>query len=421
MVQTDEAQAHTSMASKTIAILATLDTKAAEAALVRDQIVRRGHEALVIDVGTTGKAPLKPDISLYELARGDGALVSTFEGADRGAAVEAMSRLAADKLRELHRDGRFDGVIGLGGSGGTSICCAAMRVLPLGVPKLMVSTVAGGDVSGYVGEKDIVMTPAIVDLAGLNRISRGVLTRAAAAICGMAETDAPRSEEDKPLIVASMFGNTTRCVQRAKEEMECAGYEVIVFHATGSGGRTLESLVEAGMIAGVLDITTTELADELCGGVMSAGPERLMSAARRGVPAVVVPGCLDMVNFWGPDTVPQQYRERRLYPHNPNVTLMRTNVEENRELGRRLAERVNQSRGPVTVLLPLGGLSMIDSAGGTFWWPEADRALFDAIRENLRRDIPVIETNQNINEPAFADRCAAELTKQLTAKLGGSR
>jgi uncharacterized protein (UPF0261 family) len=263
------------------------------------------------------------------------------------------------------------------------------------------------------------MMPAIVDLAGLNRISRGVLARAAGAICGMVETEAPTSEQDKPLIVASMFGNTTKCVGCAKEKLESAGYEVLVFHATGSGGRTMESLVDSGMIAGVLDITTTELADELCGGVMSAGPERLLAAARHGVPAVVVPGCLDMVNFWAPDTVPAQYRGRRFYQHNPNVTLMRTNVEDNRELGRRLAERVNLSRGKVTVVLPLGGLSMIDSPGGAFWWPEADQALFDAIRGNVRREIEVIEMKENINDAAFADRCAAELIKHLPVKLGG--
>jgi uncharacterized protein (UPF0261 family) len=407
------------MASKTIAILATLDTKAAEVAFVRDQIVGRGHRALLIDVGTTYKSGMAADISLHELARADAELAAALDGGDRGAAVAAMGRLAADKLRELFREGRIEGAIGLGGSGGTSICCTAMRALPLGVPKLMVSTVAGGDVAGYVGEKDIVMMPAIVDLAGLNRISRGVLARAAGAICGMVETVAPTSGHDKPLVVASMFGNTTHCVQRAKETLESAGYEVLVFHATGSGGRTMESLVEAGMIAGVLDITTTELADELCGGVMSAGPERLLAAARRGVPAVIAPGCLDMVNFWGPDTVPPQYRERRLYQHNPNVTLMRTNVEENRELGRRLAERVNESRGTVTVLLPLGGLSMIDSPGGPFWWPEADRALFDCIRANLRREIAVVELEENINEPAFADRCAAELIKHLPVEFGG--
>ncbi len=331
------------MASKTIAILATLDTKAAEAAFVRDEITVRGQRAIMIDVGTTGKSQVAADISLHELAVGNSAVLA---GADRGAAVQAMAQAAADKLRELHLQKRIDGVIGLGGSGGTSICCSAMRALPLGVPKLMVSTVAGGDVSGYVGEKDILMVPAIVDLAGLNRISRGVLARAVGAICGMVETDPPTSSDDKPLIAASMFGNTTRCVQQAQEKLEPAGYEVLVFHATGSGGRTMESLIDAGMITGVLDITTTELADELCGGVMSAGPERLLAAARRGVPAVVVPGCLDMVNFWAPESVPPKYRERRFYQHNPNVTLMRTNVEENRELGRRAGRACKSEPSP---------------------------------------------------------------------------
>ncbi len=406
------------MASKTIAILATLDTKSTEAAFVRDEIMARGQRALMIDVGTTGDSSVTADVALRELAVGISAVLA---GADRGAAVGAMAQAAAGKLRELHLQKRIDGVIGLGGSGGTSICCSAMRSLPLGVPKLMVSTVAGGDVSGYVGEKDILMAPAIVDLAGLNRISRGVLARAVGAICGMVEAEPPTSSDDKPLIAASMFGNTTRCVQQAQNKLEQAGYEVLVFHATGSGGRTMESLIDAGMIAGVLDITTTELADELCGGVMIAGPERLLAAARRGVPAVVAPGCLDMVNFWAPETVPVQYRERRFYQHNPNVTLMRTNVDENRALGRRLAERVNQSSGPVTVLLPVGGLSMIDAVGGPFWWPEADRALFDAIREYLRRDVVVVEMDENINDAAFADRAAEELIKHLVVAQGSSR
>jgi uncharacterized protein (UPF0261 family) len=257
------------------------------------------------------------------------------------------------------------------------------------------------------------MIPSIVDVAGINRVSRGVFARAAGAICGMVETEAPRGE-DRPLLVASMFGNTTPAVERAKAILERAGYEVLVFHATGTGGRAMESLVEAGLIAGVFDLTTTEWADELVGGVFSAGPTRLEAAARRGVPAIVVPGCLDMVNFAAPPTVPAQFKDRTFYPHGPNVTLMRTNVEENRRLGDLFADKLNASSGPVTVLLPLRGVSMIDAPGGAFWWPEADAAFRTALRARLRAEIPVIEMDCNINDAAFAERCAQCLLENLS-------
>lgn len=390
--------------AKTIALLGALDTKGAEYGFVKRCIEQRGHRTLVIDVGVLEPPAIHPDISREEVARAAGADVAALRAKqDRGEAVAVMSRGAAALLPTLYAQHRFDGVLAMGGSGGTSVACAAMRALPLGVPKVMVSTVASGDVSAYVGVKDIVMIPSIVDVAGINRISREVFARAAGAICGMVEAEAPRGE-DKPLIVASMFGNTTPAVERAKAVLEQAGYEVLVFHATG--GRTMESLVEAGLIAGVLDITTTEWADELVGGVFTAGPARLEAAAKHGVPTIVVPGCLDMVNFWAPATVSAKFKDRKFYPHNPNVTLMRTNVDENRQLGRILAEKLNQSTGPVTVLLPLKGVSMIDSPGGAFWWPEADQALFDTLKSELRANIPVIEMDCNINDPAFAERCA---------------
>lgn len=402
------------MEPKTIAIAATLDTKGAECAFVREQIERRGHRALVIDVGTGGAATIAADIpreSMREFGGRDA--IESLAAADRGTAVEQMGRMAAMLVRHLFGQRRFDAVIGLGGSGGTSICTTVMKGLPIGVPKLMVSTVASGDVSAYVGEKDIVMMPAIVDLAGLNRISRRVLAQAAGAICGMVETEPPPAQEDKPLVVASMFGNTTKCVEAARRILEDAGYEVLVFHATGSGGRTMESLVESRMVAGVLDITTTELADELCGGVMSAGPSRLTAAERCGVPAVVVPGCLDMVNFWAPETVPDRYRGRKFYQHNPNVTLMRTDVEENRKLGLIMAGRLRDGNGPLTVLLPLRGLSVIGAPGGPFHWPEADQMLFTTIKQHLEPVIPVIEIDANINDEVFARRCAEALLENI--------
>jgi len=399
--------------AKTIALLGALDTKGAEYGFVKDCLEARGHQALVIDVGVLGPPAIPPDVTREEIARAAGADLAALRAQrDRGEAVAVMSRGAARLLPQLHAQRRFDGVLALGGSGGTSVACAAMRALPLGVPKVMVSTVASGEVSGYVGVTDIVMIPSIVDVAGLNRISREVFARAAGAICGMVETEVPRGQ-DKPLLVASMFGNTTPAVERAKAILEGAGYEVLVFHATGTGGRTMESLVESGLIAGVLDITTTEWADELVGGVFTAGPTRLEAAARRGVPAIVVPGCLDMVNFRAPATVPVQFKDRKLYPHNPNVTLMRTNVEENRRLGDIFAEKLNASTGPVTVLLPLQGLSMIDAPGGPFWWPEADAAFVAALKAGLRPGIPVIEMDCNVNDPPFAERCARCLLENL--------
>lgn len=398
---------------KTIALLGALDTKGAEYEFVKQCIEQRGHRTLIIDVGVLDAPSLKPDITREEVAQSGGADFTEMQSKrDRGEALAVMSRGVVTLVPKLYAEQRFDGILAMGGTGGTSVACAAMRALPLGVPKVMVSTVAGGDVSGYIGVKDIVMIPSIVDVAGLNRISRQVFARAAGAICGMIEAEIPQAQ-DKPLIAASMFGNTTRAVDCAKAILEKHGYEVLVFHCTGAGGRTMESLVEAGLIAGVLDITTTEWADELVGGVLTAGPTRLEAAARTGVPAIVVPGCLDMVNFWAPATVPEKFKDRKFYPHNPNVTLMRTNVEDNCRLGKVLADKLNLSRGPVTVLLPRKGLSMIDAPDGPFWWPEADAALFEELKKNLRKDIKVVELGCSINDPEFAACCAETLLAHL--------
>jgi len=400
---------------KNIILLGALDTKGADYAFLKECIVARGCSTLLVDVGVLGAPTIAPDIAAADVAAAAGQDLAALRArGDRGAAVGAMARGATMILTQLHAEGRLDGVIALGGTGGTAVACAAMRGLPLGVPKVMVTTVAGGDVSGYVGVSDITMMPSITDVAGINRISRGVFARAAGAVCGMADTHVPAGS-DRPLIAASMFGNTTRAVERAKATLEAEGFEMLVFHCTGTGGRMLEQLVTAGQIAGVLDITTTEWADELVGGVFTAGPDRLGAAARAGVPAIVTPACLDMVNFWAPATVPPQFAGRTFYQHNPNVTLLRTNVAECRQLGRILAEKLNASTGPVTVLLPLRGLSMLDAPGGPFWLPDADAALFAALKEHLRKDIPLIEMDCNVNDPEFADRCAACLLAHLRA------
>ncbi|MEI8242824.1 MAG: Tm-1-like ATP-binding domain-containing protein [bacterium] len=401
--------------SKTIALLGALDTKGAEYGFVKQCLESRGLQTLLIDVGVLEPPAIRPDITREMVAEAGGAnLADLVAKKDRGAAVAAMSRGAAALLPKLYAQKKFDGVLALGGTGGTSVACGAMRALPLGVPKVMVSTVASGDVSGYVGVKDIVMIPSIVDVSGINKISREVFARAAGAIAGMVETVVPKGQ-DKPLVVASMFGNTTPAVEHAKKIIEAAGYEVLVFHCTGTGGRTMESLIEAGLVSGVLDMTTTEWADELVGGVFAAGPTRLEAAARHGVPAIVAPGCLDMVNFWAPATIPAKFADRMFYPHNPNVTLMRTTPEENQRLGEILAQKINLSTAPVTVLIPLRGVSMIDNEGKPFHWPEANQALFDSLKQHLRKDIPVIEMDCVINDPAFAARCAATLLASLPA------
>ena len=397
----------------TIAILGTLDTKGAEHAFVAEQIRARGHQTLVIDVGTLGEPTLRPDIGRAEVTASAGIDFAEMAARkDRGEAVGGMVKAAPVLLNQLALAGRIHGVISLGGGGGTAIGTAAMRALPIGFPKLMVSTLASGNIAPYLGVKDIVMFPSIVDVAGLNRISRLLLARAAGAICGMVETQPPAAS-GKPIIVASQFGNTTPCIDRARQLLEAEGFEVIVFAASGTGGRTMESLVESGMVAGVLDITTTEWADELIGGVMSAGPTRLEAAARHGAPAVVSTGCLDMVNFGPPETVPPKFKNRRFYQHNPQVTLMRTTPEENVQLGHLLAEKLNLSTGPLTVLLPLRGNSLISAPGGVFHDPKADQALFSSLKGRLRADIPVLELDCAINETVFAEACAHELLKHV--------
>jgi uncharacterized protein (UPF0261 family) len=393
----------------TIAVLGTLDTKGHEHGFVAEQIRGRGHRTILIDVGTGGPPQVAPDVTRDEVAATGGIdLAAALGSGDRGRCVAAMAAAAPQLVARLHREGRIDGAISLGGGGGTAIAAAALRPLPLGVPKLVVSTLASGDTRPYVGTSDLVMMPAVVDVCGLNRVLRTILVRAAGAICGMVEA-AVHAVADRPLVVASMFGNTTACITEARRLLEEAGYEVLVFHATGTGGRTMESLIESGLVAGVLDLTTTELADEFVGGILSAGPDRCSAAARSGVPTVVAPGCLDMVNFGPPATVPERFASRTLYAHNPQVTLLRTSAAESAALGRLLAEKVNASRGPVSVFLPRRGISMIAEAGGPFHDPAADAALFAAIRDHLRSDVPLEELDTTINDPAFARACVDAL------------
>ena len=400
--------------TKTVVLVGTLDTKGQEFAFVKELIEQTGLRTLMVDFGVMGGAAFPPDVSRDEVAAaGGGDLAHLASGERKDEAMRVMAEGLAVVVRRLYDEGQLDGILGMGGSGNTSIATRAMRALPVGVPKVMVSTLGGGDVSAYTGTKDITFMPSIVDVAGINSISRAIYRNAAGAIAGMVHMEAPAVAGQRPLLAASMFGNTTICVDRARSELENAGYEVLVFHATGTGGKTMESLIADGYIIGSLDITTTELADEVCGGVLSAGPERCLAASRAGIPAVIAPGCVDMANFWGIDTIPEKYRNRNLYQWNPNVTLMRTNVEENVKIGEMLAAAANASSAPVVVVLPLKGVSMLDSPGGQFWDPEADHACYDAIKRNLKPGIPVIELDYNINDAEFADKCAALLLEML--------
>jgi uncharacterized protein (UPF0261 family) len=400
--------------TKTVVIVGALDTKGQEFKFVKDLIEEQGLKTLTVDFGILGEPFYTPEISrdgVASAAGGDLEVLRSGEHKDEG--MKTMADGLAVVVRRLYDDGKLDGIIGMGGSGGTSIAAGAMRTLPVGVPKLMVSTVGGGDVSAYTGSKDICFMPSIVDVAGFNRISRTIYTNAAGAIAGMVKIEHPKAEAEKPLITASMFGNTTTCVDRARGVLEAKGYEVLVFHATGTGGRTMESLIADGYSDASLDITTTELADYVCGGVFSAGPDRMMAAARKGIPTVLVPGCVDMCNFGGVETIPEKYHGRNLYKWNPNVTLMRTDMAENKVMGEMIANAANESKGPVVVLLPLRGVSMLDSLGNPYWDPEADRACYEAIKTNLKPGIRVVEMDYNINDPEFADKAAELLLEML--------
>jgi uncharacterized protein (UPF0261 family) len=391
---------------KTICLIGAFDTKGTEYAFVRDQILARGHKVLAVNTGTMGSTDLFPvDVDAFDVAQaGGGRLEQLREKKDRGEAMKVMCEGAPAIIKSLYDKRMIDGIIGMGGTGGTAVVTSAMRALPVGMPKVCVSTTAAGDVGVYVGTKDITMIPSIVDVAGINRISRIIFSRAAGAICGMVETDIPESSEDKPVIAASMFGNTTPCVNACMADLSTEGYEVLVFHATGTGGKTMESLIKEGLVDAVLDITTTEWADTVCGGVFDAGPERLDAAGQMGIPHLIVPGCVDMANFGGMDTVPEKYKKgnRTFYEWTPAVTLMRTDKEENEKMGKVFAEKANVARGPVAFLMPLNGVSMLDSDNQPFCDREADKAIFDTIKANVREGIEVVEMDNNINDPEFA-------------------
>lgn len=400
-----------------VLLIGTLDTKGAEFQHVRDRLTEAGVAVLVADLGVIGPPTFAPDIAREDVFATVGANAEELRtAADRGHAVAVAATAAAKLAEKLYREGKLSGVLSLGGSAGTTIGTSAMRALPLGVPKLMVSTLASGQVQPYVGTRDVMMMYSVVDISGLNRVSRLVLDNAAGAMAGMVgargKGQGASQAEDKPLVTTTMFGVTTPCVEAARRAVEAAGFEVLVFHATGSGGRTMEGLIRDGLISGVLDLTTTELADELVGGVLTAGPDRLTAAALAGVPQVLSVGALDMVNFGPPETVPAKFQGRRFYQHNPTVTLMRTTPEENDQLGKEIAQKASAAKGPTAVLVPLKGVSAIDAEGKPFWWPEADAALFQSLR-NWAYGFELIELDLHINDPAFAASASAKLMELM--------
>lgn len=398
---------------KTVAIVGTFDTKGRELQFIKECIEERELATLCINTGVFDPV-VKPDISSDQIASAVGedmeAIVSR---RDRATATDVLSRGAKVLIPQLYAQGKFDGIISIGGSGGTSLATPAMQALPLGVPKVMVSTMASGDTSPYVGTSDIVMMPSVVDVEGLNDVSKVIFSNAANAIAGMVENRKEIENDGKPLLAATMFGVTTPCIKAAKDYLEEQGYEVLVFHATGTGGRCMESLIDQGFIKGVLDLTTTEWCDQVVGGVLNAGPDRLTAAGRKGIPQVVSTGALDMVNFGPMDTVPSKFKDRNLYKHNPTVTLMRTTAEELHQIGHELAVRMNQAKGKTALMLPLKGVSAIDVEGGPFYDPEADQALFSTLKSEAGANVEVIEMDTDINDPEFAVAAAKKLISML--------
>ncbi len=404
------------MPDKSILILGCFDTKGEDFLFLRNCIVSQGEKVITMNTGVMGTTKeFLVDIESDQVAlEGGYSIAALREAHDRGRAVDIMGRGAAKLAAKLVLQNKIKAAIGMGGGGGTYIALSAMQEIPLSIPKLCLSTLAAKDLSRQMGSKDITLMPSIVDVAGLNSISKLLIRRAAAAICAMSEITEEKGDTVAGTIAISMFGNTSACVNQCSELLRQQGYEVLAFHANGVGGKAMESLIREGCFDAVLDVTTTELADDLCGGICSAGPDRLNAASEMGIPQVVVPGCLDMVNFAQPDTVPAQYQSRELYNWAPDVTLMRTNKEENKILGERLAGKINRSPAPVTVVLPAKGISQVDAYGEVFYRPEINRVLFDAIKENTKTTIEVIETDMHINDPEFS----AMLVRALLGMMG---
>lgn len=403
---------------KYILMLGCFDTKGENFAFLRKCLLDQNEKVITLNTGVMGTTQDFPvDVESNQVASEAGCRIEDLRSqGDRGHAVEVMGAGAAKLVAKLIAEEKIKAAIGMGGGGGTYITLAAMQAIPFGMPKLCLSTVAAKDLSRQTGNKDITLMPSVVDIAGLNSISILLISQAAAAICAMAKVTDVQKNGSAGTIAVSMFGNTSACVDQCSALLRERGYEVLAFHATGVGGRTMEALIREDYFDAVLDVTTTELADDLCGGICSAGPDRLNAAAEMGIPQVVVPGCMDMVNFAQPDTVPEQYKHRELYQWAPDVTLMRTNKEENKILGERLVRKLQRSTASVTIVLPTKGISQIDGEGGVFCRPEIDQVLFETIKENASGSVDVIEMDTHINDKEFSDKLVRVLLGMLEKK-----
>lgn len=402
---------------KTIALIGTFDTKGEEYLYVKNKIEDLGVRTLTIHAGIF-EATFSPDIDHDSVGvLGEESIAELQEKKDRGHAMEVMAKGLCALIPKLYEEGLFDAVLALGGTGGTSLVTPCMRLLPLGVPKIMVSTMASGDVSRYVGTSDILMMPSIVDVAGINRISSQVLTHAVHAIVGMVEHENTDIPVKKPLIAATMYGVTTPCIMRAKEYLEQEGYEVIIFHASGTGGKMMESLINSGIVDGVLDLTTTEWIDEIAGGIMAAGPERLDAAALNGIPQVVSVGAADMITFGERSSLPEKYKNRVVYMHNPAITVVKSNIEENIAFGIKVGEKLNQCKSNAALLLPIRGISMNDKAGSKYYGPKEDQTLFITLKKVINNPlVEIIDVDAHINEEVFAISAAKKLIELMEMK-----
>lgn len=401
--------------SKSVVVIGCFDTKGEDFGYLYSSLKEKGLEIVTLNTGIF-KSPteFRIDFNSGQVAESGGSDISELrKSADRRKALETMAKGAAKIVEHLSAKNKVDGIIGMGGGGGTYMAITAMQAVPFGIPKLCLSTLATKDLSEVIKDKDVVLMPSVVDVNGLNPISKILIRQAAGAISGMIDASTTEENENSGTIAISVFGNTTLCADRCTEFLKAKNYDVLSFHAVGTGGKTMESLALDGCFDAILDLTTTELADDLCGGICSAGPNRLEAAAKMGIPQVVVPGCLDMVNFGALKTVPKKYQQRHLFSWAPDVTLMRTNAAENQTLGKTLAEKLNRSSGPVTVLLPLGGISKISAEGGDFYSPDIDAVLFRSIKENLNDSIRVIEVQGNINTVDFAEQAIKSLLELL--------
>lgn len=398
---------------KGIVVMGTMDTKGRELAFLAEQVKAAGCESILMDVGVHGESAVKADVPVSRVAAAIGEDIAAIRAMPRGEAVDRISKAASACLADLVRSGEAHGVVGVGGSGGTTICAAAMRSLPYGIPKMIISTLASGNTRWHVDISDIIMIPSLLDIGGLNPMLEMVLRNAAAGIAGMVQGHRPYRASGKQVVSMTMYGTTTPGVSRARQEVEGAGFEAWVFHASGVGGRTMERLMAMGRIHGVMDMTLAEIGAHLVGGLHDAGPDRLAVAGELGIPQVIVPGAADTIVLPPRDQVPERFQNRTLNFHNPTMTTMRTTPEENVQIGKFIAHKLNRAKGPVCVMLPLGGVSSIDRPGRIFYDPEANGALFDTLKTRLSEGIEIVEDGHHLDDPEFAVRVGRKMVELI--------